>query len=319
MTPREALHVLLRRSRGLVVLGALLMCWMGLGVSEVSPFLGSPHSGYAYSATGEAAEEVSDAGSNVPVAESEVGSPNIFSRSLQGGPIVFMVLMVLLGMSVFCWAVVVSKYIFLRNLTEVNRAFIKTFWESRSLNELNGKLNDLPYSPAREVFRGGYAELIRGSQLREHAHSMELAISVASENILRSITKSKSAERRRAERWLPTLAIVASTAPFIGLFGTVWGIMGAFEGIARTGSASLAAVAPGISEALIATAFGLAAAIPAVIGYNFFQGRLRIMFTTIDGFGLDFLNIVQRYLVTNDKSKAHATNAAAQHAIAPKP
>jgi biopolymer transport protein TolQ len=99
------------------------------------------------------------------------------------------------------------------------------------------------------------------------------------------------------------LAIIASVAPFVGLFGTVWGIMNSFEGIARSGSASLAAVAPGIAEALTATAFGLGAAIPAVIGYNLFNGRLRFQMMAIDGFCSDFLNIVERYLVT-EKSKA---------------
>ena len=98
---------------------------------------------------------------------------------------------------------------------------------------------------------------------------------------------------------MSVLAISASASPFIGLFGTVWGIMGAFEGIARTGSASLAAVAPGISEALIATAFGLAAAIPAVVGYNIFASRVRGVVANIDGFSADFLNIVERYLVTD--------------------
>ena len=99
------------------------------------------------------------------------------------------------------------------------------------------------------------------------------------------------------------LAISASACPFIGLFGTVWGIMGAFEGIAKTGSASLAAVAPGISEALVSTAFGLAAAIPAVVGYNMFAARVRYLVGSIDGFTADFLNIVERYLVS-DKPRA---------------
>src|SRR5690606_6864777 len=106
-------------------------------------------------------------------------------------------------------------------------------------------------------------ELVRGSQLRDQGGSnAALAVKAAMENLNRALGKAKMFERRRMEKLLPVLAISASAAPFIGLFGTVWGIMGAFEGIARTGSASLAAVAPGISEALIATAFGLAAAIP---------------------------------------------------------
>ena len=112
------------------------------------------------------------------------------------------------------------------------------------------------------------------------------------------------------EKLLPLLAIIASTGPFIGLFGTVWGIMNAFEGIAQTGSASLAAVAPGISEALIATAFGLAAAIPSVVGYNISNNHIRKILVHIDGFGSDFMNIVERYLVTENKpARTNSTNA----------
>ena len=118
--------------------------------------------------------------------------------------------------------------------------------------------------------------------------------------------KARLLEKRRLERYLPILATIASASPFIGLFGTVWGIMGAFEGIARTGSASLAAVAPGIAEALIATAFGLAAAIPAVMGYNLANAKIRSILTFLDGFVSDFMNIVERYFVS-DKTKNQTT------------
>ena len=127
-------------------------------------------------------------------------------------------------------------------------------------------------------------------------------------NLLRTLNKSKNMEKKKMEKFLPLLAITASAGPFIGLFGTVWGIMNAFEGIAQTGSASLAAVAPGISEALIATAFGLAAAIPAVIGYNMANNHIRKILVNIDGFGSDFMNIVERYLVT-EKGAAKSTNS----------
>ena len=241
--------------------------------------------------------------------ESALGDHNIFSRALAGGPIVFMVLLILIGMSVTTWAALVAKWWNLKNLAKTNDSFIKSFWDSRSLNDLNGRLQEYPYSPVREVFRSGYAELVRGSQLRDQATSSELAISAAVDNLSRALNKAKTFERRRMERFQNWLAISASAAPFIGLFGTVWGIMNAFEGIARTGSASLAAVAPGISEALIATAFGLAAAIPAVVGYNFFNHQIRALMTNIDGFSADFLNIVERYLVTDRAGgKSHVTS-----------
>ena len=176
------------------------------------------------------------------------------------------------------------------------------------MNDLNSRLAEYPNSPAKEVFKSGYAELVRGSQLREQTSSLQLAVHVAVENMSRSLTKAKKTERKKMEQLLPFLAIIASSSPFIGLFGTVWGIMGAFEGIAKSGNASLAAVAPGISEALIATAFGLAAAIPAVIGYNTANAKIRNLSINLDGFGMDFLNIVERYLVTEKKSSPSANS-----------
>lgn len=243
------------------------------------------------------------------IAEMSIGSANIFERSIQSGPVVFAVLLTLVCLSIAAWAVVVSKIIYLRKIDKCNHAFIKSFWDSRSLNDLNSRLQEYPYSPAKEVFRTAYAELVRGSQLKDHSVFPEWAIQAAIENLIRALQKAKGVERRHLERFLSILAITASVSPFIGLFGTVWGIMSSFESIAQTGSSSLAAVAPGISEALIATAFGLAAAIPAVIGYNLANNKIRGLLSHIDGFGADFLNIVQRYLVS-DKAKPSAAQAA---------
>ena len=248
-------------------------------------------------------EAVATEGAQEAIYEADVGSQGVFSRAWQGGFIVFSVLLILVGLSILTWSVAVAKLVHLHKVEKATEAFIKHFWDSRSLNELNSRLGDHPYSPTREVFRTGYAELVRGSQLRDQISSGSLAVGAAIENLTRSLGKAKLFERRRLEKFLPILAISASASPFIGLFGTVWGIMGAFEGIARTGSASLAAVAPGISEALIATAFGLAAAIPAVIAYNMSSSRIRELLAHIDGFSADFLNIVERYLVT-DRTKS---------------
>jgi biopolymer transport protein TolQ len=241
------------------------------------------------------------------VSESDVSDgTSIFSRAMRGGPVVFLVLLTLVGMSVVTWGALVAKWWHFKKVSKSSDAFVKSFWDSRSLNDLNSRLQEYPYSPAREIFRSGYAELVRGSQLREHSPSGELAVGAAMENLSRALTKAKMFERRRMERFQSLLATSASASPFIGLFGTVWGIMGAFEGIAQTGSASLAAVAPGISEALIATAFGLAAAIPAVVGFNFFNSLIRAQLVNLDGFCADFLNIVERYLVTDKKpGQAH--------------
>ncbi len=232
----------------------------------------------------------------------ELTEPGVFGRAWDSGFVVFMTLLTLVLASILCWVIIVVKWIEFKKVGTTTDSFVKTFWDSRSLNDLNGRLGDYPYSPAREVFRSGYAELARSNQMRDQAPSMEVAVGAAMDNLNRSLQKSKLLERKRLEKNLPYLAIIASVTPFIGLFGTVWGIMNSFEGIARTGSASLAAVAPGISEALIATAFGLAAAIPALIAYNLFNGKLRGQMMSLDGFCADFLNIVERYLVT-EKSK----------------
>ncbi len=238
-----------------------------------------------------------------PFEESSIGGGSIFARAWQGGIVVFSVLLILVLASVLSWAIVIAKWMYLKRIAGSSESFTKSFWESRSLNELNGRLADHPYSPVKEVFRTGYAELVRGNQLKEQSSNLQMAISAAMENLGRALQKARRTERRQMEKYLPILAIIASVSPFIGLFGTVWGIMGSFEGIARMGSASLAAVAPGISEALIATAFGLAAAIPAVIGYNLANARIRNLLGTIDSFSSDFLNIVERYLVSDRAKK----------------
>jgi biopolymer transport protein TolQ len=241
-----------------------------------------------------------------PLNEVALAHESIFGRAMGGGAVVFSVLMILVLMSICSWGIVAAKWLYLRRIDDLIKIFVKSFWESRSLNDLNSRLNEFPYSPAREVFRTGYAELVRASQLREQVNNPEMALTVAVDNLNRSLAKAKITERNTLEKYLSFLAIGASTAPFIGLFGTVWGIMNSFEGIAKTGSASLAAVAPGISEALIATAFGLAAAIPAAVGFNIFNTKIRTQIVSLDGFCADFMNIVERYLVSDQKRSGAA-------------
>lgn len=239
-----------------------------------------------------------------------ITNQSIFARSIDAGPVVFMVLIVLVFLSIAGWGVSVAKFFYLRKVADVNDDFIERFWENRSLNDLNSKLVNFDDSPAKELFKAGYSELVKGSQLKDQASDVKVGIGAAMSNLSRTLVKAKNLEKKKMEKLLPLLAIIASTGPFIGLFGTVWGIMNAFEGIAQTGSASLAAVAPGISEALIATAFGLAAAIPSVVGYNISNNHIRKILVHIDGFGSDFMNIVERYLVTENKpARTNSTNA----------
>lgn len=239
--------------------------------------------------------------------EADIGGASIFARAWNGGIVVFLTLTILVFFSILSWALIAAKALHLSRMAKTSEVFVSKFWDSRSLNDLNGRLNEYPDSPVKEVFRSGYSELVRGSQLRDNASNVAAGVRAAMDNLERTLTKTRITERKRLERFLPILATIAAAAPFIGLFGTVWGIMGAFEGIAQSGSASLAAVAPGISEALIATAFGLAAAIPAVMGYNLANARIRHQMVAIDGFIADFMNIVERYLV-NDKNKSQSSN-----------
>lgn len=252
-----------------------------------------------------AATEVTEVAQPISMA-----SQSVLSRSIDAGPIVFMVLLTLMALSVAGWGVSIAKFLHLRKLGTTNDDFIDRFWENKSLNDLNSKLVNYEESPAKELFKAGYSELVKGSQLKEQSSDFKVGIDAAMSNLARTLNKSKSMEKKKMEKFLPLLAIIASTGPFIGLFGTVWGIMNAFEGIAQTGSASLAAVAPGISEALIATAFGLAAAIPSVIGYNMANNHIRKILINIDGFGSDFMNIVERYLVTESKSSKQQSSTA---------
>ncbi|MDQ3233985.1 MAG: MotA/TolQ/ExbB proton channel family protein [Pseudobdellovibrionaceae bacterium] len=292
-----ALHRIFR-----IVTGLSLIFLLGLGSSAALLAQDTPAKDASNAASGEVGEETA-------TQVADFGSHSMISQAWRSGLVVFTVLVVLIAFSIISWAVFIWKMVVLRKHTATSEAFIKNFWESRSLNDLNSRLGEYPYSPAKEVFRTGYAELVRGSQLKENATQPQLAINAAIENLNRSLGKAKRVERKKLESYLSLLAIIASSAPFIGLFGTVWGIMGSFEGIARTGSASLAAVAPGISEALIATAFGLLAAIPAVIGFNAAQGRIRNLVGSLDGFIADFLNIVGRYLVSEKKGGPATTQS----------
>ena len=247
-----------------------------------------------------AAEQLSN---TLKTQDLQASSNSLWTRISSAGPMVSLVLYLLMFMSTLTWAIVIAKWVLLRRVKRFNKKFLDEFWDSRSLNELNNKIDRIPYSPVRELFCSGYAELIRGNQMKDKSQYRELALGVTVDNLSRSIHKTKQDQRRKLERHLSLLAISASASPFIGLFGTVWGIMASFEEIARTGSSSLAAVAPGISEALIATAFGLAAAIPAVIGYNISINKIRELSSQMDNFSADFLNIVQRYLVLDQNQE----------------
>ncbi len=212
------------------------------------------------------------------------------------------VLLILLAFSVVSWAIIFLKYRLIGRAQTQSEGFLQAFWSNKNLDSLYEISSGLLESPLAKVFRAGYREFSRVNQAvsGESGESQENSIAVATElsgvdNIRRALVRARSLESNRLERSLIFLATTGSTAPFVGLFGTVWGIMNAFRGIGRTGAASLAVVAPGISEALIATAAGLAAAIPAVVAYNYYVNRTRALGEEMENFSSEFLNLVERY------------------------
>lgn len=206
-------------------------------------------------------------------------------------PVVLFVLILLVAASVMSWAIIFLKWKELQKITGENKTFLKEFWNAKNLDEVEEKTESFRLSPIASLFRSGLRELRKiPSSSQENREDW----GVAMENVQRSLQKASTEEVGNAERNVPWLATIASAAPFVGLFGTVWGIMNSFHQIGITGAASLGVVAPGISEALIATAVGLAAAIPAVVGYNYFAGEIRKLANELDGFSQDFLNLIRR-------------------------
>jgi biopolymer transport protein TolQ len=205
-----------------------------------------------------------------------------FDSVLSASPIVQMTLLILVSLSVVCWAVGFLKYKQFSELKEANEPFLNKFWKTHNFESLFEEMDQFRRSSLGRVFKAGFQEIKNGGG-RVDIYSVE-----------RALRKAVDIEVSAMESRLTLLATTGSTGPFIGLFGTVWGIMGSFHKIGATGSASLAVVAPGISEALIATAIGLAAAIPAVVIYNNFISRIRKEEIALNNFTGDFLNIVKR-------------------------
>ncbi|MDR1086339.1 MAG: protein TolQ [Deltaproteobacteria bacterium] len=214
----------------------------------------------------------------------------ILSMILQAGPMVKMIMLLLLMASVISWGIILCKLVQLSRANRQSERFLNSFWKSRSLATLFTEASDYSASPIAHIFRVGYQELGR-------AHKAKLDTRVAMENVQRALRRAASSESTRLYRNLPFLASCGNATPFIGLFGTVWGIMGSFHEIGLKGTANLANVAPGISEALVATAAGLATAIPAVIFFNYFNSRIRILESDMSNFMADFVNILERDLL----------------------
>jgi biopolymer transport protein TolQ len=218
--------------------------------------------------------------------------PSSYELVAQATLPVKMVVLLLLIFSLSCWYIIGYKWLYLRRAFAENEAFLQIFEQTRQLNVAAEAASQRPRSPIAAMFRAGYDELLRVKA----AHEGDDAPGI--ENVERALRRAFSRQTTVLESMVPFLATTGSTAPFIGLFGTVYGIMHAFMQLsASRDTATIDRVGPGIAEALFTTAVGLVAAIPAVIAYNYFVRRLRVISTEMDIFGNDFLNIVRRHIL----------------------
>jgi biopolymer transport protein TolQ len=243
---------------------------------------------------------------------------DIVNMISNAGPMVQFVMLLLLFFSIMSWAIILIKYRYIRRAFKESTEFSDYFWKSRDLSNAFAKAKQLPGSPQARIFRIGYVELKKTSQSAaqnvppdpagsKHAGVQAMSLDArftGTDNIKRALRRAITTEMTRMTQMVPFLATTGNTAPFIGLFGTVWGIMNSFIGIGQKGSANLAVVAPGISEALVATAAGLAAAIPAVIAYNFFMSKIRVVESELDSFSADLLNIIERDILRTERRRS---------------
>ncbi|MBN1472077.1 MAG: protein TolQ [Syntrophaceae bacterium] len=222
---------------------------------------------------------------------------SLLSMILDAGLMVKFVLLVLFIFSVVSWAIIFIKYRYYLKIKQENEAFNEDYLKSSKLSDILPAAKKYSFSTTAEVFRVGYMELTQTNKPAGELKQGHDEISLSSlDNLERSMHKASNTEMTKLESSLGFLATTGSASPFIGLFGTVWGIMDTFKGIGARGTATLAVVAPGISEALVATAAGLAAAIPAVIFYNYFLNQSKDMVQEMENFAAEFLNIVERHL-----------------------
>lgn len=200
----------------------------------------------------------------------------------------------LLAMVVLCFFVIIYKMIHISQAQSQSVKFLDQFWNSKRLDDIYRVAEQLKASPLAQMFTAGYIEL---SKLKKGQHAAESMLDKMedTDNIERALNRARVSEMTRLENLLPFLATTGSAAPFIGLFGTVWGIMEAFLNIAAAGNAELGEIAQPIAEALVSTAIALASAVPAVVAYNYFNRRLKVLSSEMQTFGSDYLNIVRRH------------------------
>ena len=221
---------------------------------------------------------------------------DLFKIVLESGFVVKSVFLVLILASIFSWSIILKKRKTLSRLRENDEEFQSMFRKSDSLKEIMYKAELMEFSPSREIFIEGYNELNRILEISDNEHFNTFGL----RSIERSLQNGMNQANARLESLLSTLASIGSVSPFVGLFGTVWGIINSFTGLAE-GGGSLERVAPGIAEALVATAIGLAAAIPAVWFFNHFTKENRNAVSEMENFSRDLLNLIERTISTQGK------------------
>jgi biopolymer transport protein TolQ len=221
------------------------------------------------------------------------GKLDILSLVLQASGVVMGVLCLLGLFSLISWYIIGYKFYYLHKAQSESEEFLENFWKSKRLDAIFQTAEDLKRSPISQMFKAGYIELskIKGSENASNQASWLGDM----QSIERALERARTNELTHLESMVPFLATTGSAAPFVGLFGTVWGIMNSFRSIGEKGAANLATVAPGIAEALVATAIGLMAAIPAVIAFNYFVRRIKVLTSEMEAFTNDFLNIIKRH------------------------
>ncbi|MCK6594563.1 MAG: MotA/TolQ/ExbB proton channel family protein [Bacteriovoracaceae bacterium] len=227
------------------------------------------------------------------------GNLDILQIIWQSGIVVKLVLLMLILSSVVSWAIIVKKKKLVAELQGNNKKFLEVYNTSENLKDVMLKSEMLPFSPYKSLFVNGYQELVKVKEAYSNQHKSGLSFHFQNFGmgvLERGLKKGVNETNEELNKLLSTLASIGSVTPFVGLFGTVWGIIDAFSGLA-TGGGSIEAVAPGIAEALVATAVGLIAAIPAVWFFNHFNNVNEQLNSDMESFGQDFLNVVERSVV----------------------
>jgi biopolymer transport protein TolQ len=237
---------------------------------------------------------------SAPVAAQGTGSFDLLELLLGSSGVVRGVLFLLVCLSIIGWYVIGYKTLYLNRAQNESFRFLEAFWQAKRLDAVYQEAQLKKRSPIAHMFKAGYVELSKLQSSKGQSQGRagdEIHGEGDLENVERALRRAATHESTVLESMVPFLATVGSAAPFIGLFGTVIGIIDAFHQIASQGSANLATVAPGIAEALGTTAVGLIAAVPAVMAYNYFARRIKVLSAEMDAFSADFLNIVKRHFL----------------------